>query len=230
MPDIEPIRWVRVPAGAYLSGPQGRTESVTLDAFEIAEHEVTNAQWLGYLMREEIRLRSEGRFRASVPKHWEWEPGSAEPPHPKSAALLRQPVVSVTWSQARDFCDSLGARLPEFREWEKAARGSEDDRPYPWGAAHMYEGFVRSNTREARRGRPVGVTEFAATDVSPYGVIGMGGNVSEFVYVDDRLGGFCGACYLEGADVRIHESPATFRRPDRYRWAYVGFRPARSVR
>ncbi|MBI2467835.1 MAG: SUMF1/EgtB/PvdO family nonheme iron enzyme [Candidatus Rokubacteria bacterium] len=127
------MEFVTIPAGWFWMGwedgvPAERPRHrVWVDAFAIARHPVTNAEYAEFV----------AATRAPAPPFWE-DAGLADP---------RQPVVGVSWTEAAAFCawwsERTGRphRLPTEAEWEKAARGGLDGARYPWGDASATEVF-----------------------------------------------------------------------------------------
>ncbi len=177
--DIEQLRVINplsraeiiyIPAGSFLMGtdgndPFGREEEfplreVYLDAYWISSTPVTNAMY--------SRCVEAGvcKYNYSTEKF----------PRYLDPRFADYPVVYVTWNSAQKFCQWTGGRLPTEAEWEKAARGTAGQR-YPWGDHG-------DRARQANVANVVGDTTkvgFFPKDISPYGVLDMGGNVREWV-------------------------------------------------
>lgn len=162
-PHGEP-EWIEIPAGAFWLGEGHEIHRVSLGTFYVSRVPITNAQY-------QIFVEATGH---RLPPGWDDDRPAKE--------MLSHPVVTVNWHDALAYCGWLsqvtGTRitLPSEAEWEKAARGSQDQRAYPWG-----EGFeaTRCNCRELglEATTPVGVFPDGA---SPYGVLDMAGNVWEW--------------------------------------------------
>lgn len=175
-----------VPAGAFWMGDaEGRRDEqpvrrITLRGFQIDRYEVTHAQY-------RIFIESTG---ADPPRYW------VEDRYPQGTAA--HPVVGVSWRQAWTFCRWAGKRLPTEAEWEKACRG-EAGLAYPWGwewdphRANVGVEFGRvwpTRLEEtwawlAGGGRPAAPSLLPVGSLpegsSPFGVMDLAGNASEWV-------------------------------------------------
>jgi formylglycine-generating enzyme required for sulfatase activity len=139
----------------------------------------------------------------------------------------QRPATSVSWRDAAAFCAKHAGRLPTEAEWVRAAMG-DGARDYPWGSAAPTCDRVNTNACE-------GVTRFvdAAGDVTPGGVVGLGGNVSE--WTADAWSGVPGARVVRGGafDKPASSTSNAFRTGrdwnESYRDGALGFRCAYDV-
>ncbi len=156
--------WITIPAGEFIMGGVPEGHRVPLPEFAIARVPITNAQY-------HLFIQASGH---PPPESW----NGKRPPRGREA----HPVVEVSWRDALAYCRWLSAAtgkpitLPSEAEWEKAARGSEDARVYPWGDEFDAS---RCNVGESGFGgtTPVGIF---ANGASPYGCLDMAGNVWEW--------------------------------------------------
>jgi formylglycine-generating enzyme required for sulfatase activity len=96
----------------------------------------------------------------------------------------RRPARAVTWYGAEQFCASRGATLPTEEQWELAARGRERRR-FPWGneaptCSSVVYHRVRGGECESEGFGPAEVRA-GRGDRTPEGVVGLAGNVSEWI-------------------------------------------------
>ena len=135
--------------------PQHR---VSLDAFQIDKYPVTCGMYARFC----------DQTGHAPPQYWE---GDCPPDN-----LIDHPLVYVSLTDAMEYCEWVGGRLPYETEWEKAARGT-DGRIYPWGNEFDASKTNADNQDEQRVTAPVHAHPQGS---SPYGCVDMVGNVSEW--------------------------------------------------
>ena len=120
-------KYATLPGGSFRTALkyEDRKDTFRVAPFALMRKPVTNAEFLTFVRshpqwrRDRVaRVLAEPRYLA----HW----AAADALGAK--ALPQQPVVQVSWFAAQAYCESQGARLPSWDEWEYAAAADETRR------------------------------------------------------------------------------------------------------
>ncbi len=142
---------------------------IDLPAFRIDRTEVTNAAFDAFATLAKLTGIERPIYTSS--------------PELAAVKTWRAPVTGIDWTEARAYCRFLGKHLPSTEQWSKALRGGEQlpdgtanpspRRNLPWGSA------LEPLPPWVTRVRVAEVGEHPE-DVSPYGVLDLAGNVTEW--------------------------------------------------
>jgi formylglycine-generating enzyme required for sulfatase activity len=146
-----------------------------------------------------------------------------------TAEAEKLPTADVSWTYAKETCESQGKRLCAETEWMFACEG-EDMVPYPVGQTRDASkcNHDRVDLTDPINGKLRDYRKPSAEldkCVSPFGVRNMVGNVDEWVYRDSTNGQWRSA--LKGGwwmPARNRCRPATTAHDEHYHGTQTGFR------
>lgn len=122
---------------------------------------------------------------------WRYVPGASwrHPAGPASdiAARMNHPAVHIAYEDALAYARWVGGRLPTEAEWEYAARGGLDRKPYVWGDLLRPGGAAMANTfqghfpdHDSREDGHAGTAPVGTYCPNGHGLYDMSGNVWEW--------------------------------------------------
>ena len=187
---IAPEGMVSIPAGEFQMGstpPQPGNiwgirrrqdeqpvHTVSLDAFFMDEHEVTNFEYQQFVRANPSwqKHQIDDRFHnGNYLKNWT---GNVYP-----SGKTRHPVVHVSWYAAMAYAQWVGKRLPTEAEWEYAARGGLAGKEYSWGDEFDLNKVIATAVRDPTR--TAGDTaKVGQLPPNGYGLYDVAGNVWEW--------------------------------------------------
>ena len=151
---------VPIPGGTFRMGndfspysDQRPAHDVSLAAFLMDAHEVTNRQFAEFVAQSDYLTTAEqrgwsytfddarGQWRRMAGADWR-HPGG---PHTNISGREDRPVVHVSWYDADGYARWAGQRLPTEAEWEWAARAGLRDADFPWGREETVGGQYQAN-------------------------------------------------------------------------------------
>ncbi|MFN2548712.1 MAG: alpha/beta fold hydrolase [Myxococcales bacterium] len=222
-------------ASAGAVADEAPQHAVALRSFALARYDVTRAEYAAFA-RETRLARNDGcgkdSFKWTKDRDRTWQ-------HPGFEQTDRDPVVCVSWHEARAYASWLNGklhsnvyRLPSEAEWEYAARAGTTSR-FWWGDDDRAADFAWFVGNSGGRTQPVG-----AKPANAFGLYDMAGDVWQWTddcYTETYASAPAPGCMrVDRGGTWLYPSwllrPATRERnPPEFRDAIMGFRVARTL-
>jgi len=193
---------------AYPADGEGPVRRVRVGSFAVDPHCVTNERFAVFVaatghVTDAERFGNSFVFGGLLPEDfpptravaaapWWREVLGADWRHPEGpqsglTGRERHPVVHVSWNDATAYCAWAGGRLLTEAEWEYAARGGLEGKPFPWGDELRPGGRHRMNVwngsfpdHSTMADGYLGTCPVDAFEPNGYGLHNMTGNVWEW--------------------------------------------------
>lgn len=177
------IVYLSIPSGEFQYGFDGKEygdsrKTIHLDTYLISEFPITNQLYKYFIDANpsvEVPYLDE-----NWAKDLNWDRSTRMYPSGQS----RMPVTMVSYEDIQLYCNWTDSRLPSEFEWEKAAKGCNNNL-YPWG---FTQEISHLNSREFKRNLPTEVDLFPE-NTSPFGVRDTVGNVWEWTSTEYEYNG-----------------------------------------
>jgi formylglycine-generating enzyme required for sulfatase activity len=165
---------LQVPGGSFRMGADGVGEAdeqpahaVSIKGFWLDRTEVTNLQYQACVKAGKCQP-----FRDNVARSF----GAGPEAGFRGDA---QPVVGVSYLDAKAYCEWRGKRLPREAEWERAARG-DDDRAFAWGNQKPTPALACYGRKPGAKGATTDAVGSHPAGAGPFGHQDLTGNVWEW--------------------------------------------------
>ena len=165
--------------------------TVKLSPYYIGKYEVTNEEYLCFVKDNGYKDSSywspDGwklikELNMSRPIHWD----SSDTPwmNYKYSSQSRMPICNIIWWEAEAYCRWLSKKtgenysLPTEAQWERAARGPDPGRRFPWGDANDFSKY--NDVGFFSTGRNMEIVDSYPDGRSYDGCNNMSGNAIEY--------------------------------------------------
>jgi sulfatase modifying factor 1 len=172
------LEYVWIPAGKFKMGCVPNDLKCQPNAKPQHPVTISHGFWMGrtevevgaYRRYVDEQAMKEGKKKGKMPEGPGWD---------RHWNVTNNPIVNVTWAEAKNYCTWTGGRLPTEAEWEYAARGGASDEIYPLNDENSRDKANFSGVKENDRFPEVAPVK--SFDPNVYGLYDMAGNVWEWV-------------------------------------------------